>query len=403
MVVRLNVRTNLAHNWSVVHKPNNHMWYAAILERHTITDQSMVVYCSQRSWFHNSICFLLHIKVLHADLATDDPTTTTTTTTTILHKQMVYVCGPNGGVVPAPDTASTPQSEMRGYSLADERWTTLPPPPQYASSCAVIRNRVNLIGGKNLSTDKPTNMLSTWYEEEGQWKQVLPPMPTGRALPTVISHDNLLLVTGGVAEDGSTVINTTDVLDLITMEWTTPAGLKLPVPLVRHHLTVCGEYLYLVGGAVTSKAEPHSTQTTEPEHNTNTHAWRAKWSDVKDHCTLQATPQPNIQSVWKEIADPPVPTHTQSSGGSQRVCTDTERDSTSLKSIFIYDESHKEWRQVGQLSSGRYSRCTIPPKSSIVVAATDEDVSGGSLANEFEGNNKICSGSIEVYCSCESI
>ena len=126
------------------------------------------------------------------------------------------------------------------------------------------------------------------------------------------------------------------------MEWATPVGLKLPIPLVRHHLTVCGEYLYLVGGAVTSKAEPRNTQTTEPEHNTNTHAWRAKWSDVKDHCTLRATPQPNVQSVWKEIADPPVPTHTQSLGGSQRVCTDTERDSTSLKSIFIYDESHKE-------------------------------------------------------------
>ena len=78
--------------------------------------------------------------------------------------------------------------------------------------------------------------------------QVLPSTPTRRVSPTAISRDNLLLVTGGVAE-GESIFNTTDVLDLTTMKWTTPEGLNLPVPLWQHHLALCGENLYLLGGA----------------------------------------------------------------------------------------------------------------------------------------------------------
>ena len=56
-------------------------------------------------------------------------------------------------------------------------------------------------------------MLLAWYEEDGRWKQVLPPMPTGRTSLAVISHDKPLLVTGGVAEgESSTPL----------MYWTSP-------------------------------------------------------------------------------------------------------------------------------------------------------------------------------------
>ena len=116
------------------------------------------------------------------------------------------------------------------YSTDELKWSTLLE-QQCGPAIAVVNDHITLIGGHDVSTRKVTNRLSTWYEEEGQWKPVLPPMPTGRGRPAVISHDNLLLVTGGVAGDGSTVLNTTDVLDLTTMKWTTPQGLNLPIPL----------------------------------------------------------------------------------------------------------------------------------------------------------------------------
>ena len=132
--------------------------------------------------------------------------------------------------------------------LMSSSWSTLPS-QQCGAAIAVLNNHVTLMGGQDVSTGKFTNTLSTWYEQEGRWKQVLPPMPTGRFCPAVISHDNLLLVTGGLAEDVSTVLNTTDVLDLTTMKWSTPEGLNLPIPLWGPHLALCDEYLYLVGGA----------------------------------------------------------------------------------------------------------------------------------------------------------
>ena len=258
-----------------------------------------------------------------------------------------------------------------------------------------------------MSTDEVTNTLSTWYEEEGRWRQVLPPMPTGRVYPNIISHDNLLLVTGGVAEDGSTVLNTTDVLDLTTMKWTTPQGLSLPIPLWLHHLSLCGEYLYLIGQAITHKVTEsfNAHKTTESEHNAKMHVWRAKWNDVKEAHKPQpaVSPQQTLkQGVWNAMADPPV-AHHKLSDSAPGACTNANRQNTSPKDIFTYDDSLNDWTHLGQLSSGRYSHCSVPPKNTVVLAIADGG--RGSLAGEFEGTGSggTCSGAVEMYCSCESM
>ena len=206
------------------------------------------------------------------------------------------------------------------YSTNEHKWSTLPE-QQRGAAIAVLNNRVTLIGVRDVSTGKVTNTLSTWYEEEGQWKQVLPPMPTGRFRPAVICHANLLLVTGGVTEDESTVLNTTDVLDLTTMKWSTPEGLNLPVPLWGHHLALCGEYLYLVGGT-----------TVYPEQSiedNNSQVWRAKWSDVKQTAAPQHF-QPQ-RGVWTQIADPPTLRPTPvSCGGTLYTVGGQTRDGKSI-------------------------------------------------------------------------
>ena len=180
-----------------------------------------------------------------------------------------------------------------------------------------------LCGGQDVLTRKFNNTHSTLYEGKGRRKQVLPPMPTGRYCPAVISHDNLLLVTGGVAEDESTVLNTTNVLDLTTMKWSTPEGLNLPVPLWGHHLALCGEYLYLVGG------------TTEypwksPEDD-NSQAWRAKWSDVKQTAAPQHF-QPQ-RGVWTQIVEPPTLCPTLVKGHSMQLVDPQEMTHPSVRCI----------------------------------------------------------------------
>ena len=306
---------------------------------------------------------------------------------------------------PTPEPLSTSQWEVRAYSLLAKHLTTLPPPPQYLSLCTIVNNRITLIGGWDISTGKVTNTLSTWYEEEGLWKQVLPPMPTGRINPTILSRDNLLLVTSGQGEDVSTVLNTTDVLDLTTMKWSTPKGLNLPTPLWGRHLALCGEYLYLVGGVITHKTTKSfdTHMTADLKRNAKTLAWRTRWGDVKDAHNPQSRLSPRQEQkrgVWNKIADPPVPHH-QLPNSAPGTCSSATKRTTSPKYILSYEGRRDNWALLGELLSGRYSHCSVPPKNTVVLAFADGR--GGSLADEFEGDGSACSGVFDLYCSCESL
>ena len=252
------------------------------------------------------------------------------------------------------------------YSANELKWSTLFN-QQRAATMAVVNNQVTLFGGRDVSTRKVTNTLSTWYEEEGQWKQVLPPMPTGRSRPAVICHDNLLLVTGGLAEDVSTILNTTDVLDLSTMKWSPREGLNLPVSLRLHHLTLCGEYLYLVGGMTV-----YSWRSPEDD---NSQAWRAKWSDVKQTAAPQHSQAQG--GVWTRIADPPTLRPTAvSCGGTLYTVGGCTRHGKPISTVYSYITARNQWVSVGDMSVVRYWHCAVPLSSSTIFVA------GGRFVNE---------------------
>ena len=261
------------------------------------------------------------------------------------------------------------------YSTNEHKWNVLEAPKQhYMSAIAVVNKHITLIGGVDKEAGKVTNTSSTWYEEEGRWKQVLPLMPTGRFYSTVISHDNLLLVTGGVAEDGSTLLNTTDVLDLTAMKWTTPQGLNLPVSLWWHHLVLCGEYLYLVGGTTA-----YPSQSTEDD---NSQAWRAKWSDVKQTAAPQHS-QPQ-RGMWTRIADPPTLFATAvSCGGKLYTVGGWTRDDKHISTVYTYIAARNQWVSVGDMSVGRAGHCAVPLSSSSIFV-----IGGGSQGDEDDHASK---------------
>ena len=251
------------------------------------------------------------------------------------------------------------------YSTNEFKWSKLPE-QQSGAAIAVVNNHATLIGGRDVVTRKVTKALSTWYAEESRWKQVLPPMPTGRVSPAVISHDNLLLVTGGVAKDDSTVLNTTDVLDLTSMMWTTIKGLNLPVPLWTHHLSLCGEYLYLVGGA--------TVYPWQSPKDFNSQTWGAKWSDVKQ----TAAPQHyELRSVWTQIADSPTLRPTVvSCGGTLYTVGGVTRDNKPISTVYTYITARDQWVSVGDMSVGRVYHCAVPLSSNSIFVA------GGQVMNE---------------------
>ena len=252
------------------------------------------------------------------------------------------------------------------YSTIEHKWSSLPK-HRNGAALAVISNHVTLIGGQDVSTGMFINAPSTWHEEEGRWKQVLPPMPTRRYRSAVTSCDNLLLVTGGVAVDVTTVLHTTDVLDLNTMKWTTPERLHLPVPLWRHHLSVCREYLYLVGGTMVCP-----WRTTKDD---NSQVWRAKWSNVKQTAAPQHS-QPR-RSVWTRIADPPSLNPTPiSCGGTLYTVGGRTRNNKPISTVYTYITTRNQWVSVGNMSVDKVWHCAVPLSSSTIFVA------GGRVTNE---------------------
>ena len=257
------------------------------------------------------------------------------------------------------------------YSTNEQKWNVLEVPERhFLSTITLVNDHITLIVG--FETQMRTNTTSTWYEEESRWKQVLPPMPTGRFCPGIICHANLLLVTGGFAED------TTDVLDLTTMKWTTPEGLNLPIPLYRPHLALCGEYLYLLGGMKLFKGQEDSGL-----ENANSQAWRAKWSDVKQTATPQHS-QPQ-RGVWTRIADLPTLCPTPvSCGGTLYTVGGVTRDGKSISTVYTYITARNQWVSVGDMSVKRAMHCAVPLSSNTIFVAGGFSKDGDNMLMSTE-------------------
>ena len=149
--------------------------------------------------------------------------------TSVFFRDKVYVTGIATDHVPK-------SRRVQVYSTVNNAWSTLPE-SNYNAPIAIVNDYITLVGGRDAKTDKPTNILSTWFEEEGEWRQIHPSMPTRRLASRAYHHmhGNLLLVTGGAEisteEENGAVTNKVHVYNFNTRKWTAPQPLQLPKPL----------------------------------------------------------------------------------------------------------------------------------------------------------------------------
>ena len=237
----------------------------------------------------------------------------------VIFEDKVYISGTGMDYEPI-------SRQVQIYSLVKGTWSTLPLAPSYSASLAVINGHITLIGGRDTETGSITNILTTWSAKKGQWRQVVPPMPSRRLASGICYHNNLLLVSGGV-EDCSEmpqVVKTVHVYNFSTRRWSTPEAIKLPKALRSPHLVALEENIYIVGGGSRYPAPPLDKSAF------NSHSWRARWMDIKEaineaEASIQQDAQTAaglqssdpVKSVWTPIADPPA---LQSTGISWNNC-----------------------------------------------------------------------------------
>ena len=257
----------------------------------------------------------------------------------------IYICGGVGGGIAM-------ERQVQVYSINHHTWSTLPPSPQYYSQAASINGQLVLIGGREPPSHTVTNLMSTW---NGQvWHQELPPMPTRRITPGVTTYQNLVVVAGGRGEDGRTLLSSIAILNITTLQWSTPANFTLPLPLFDMQFTISSAHLYVASARITFDV----ATTTHTAINT---VWQLPLTALENALTTEGD---TMSHHWTEIAPTPYyysallqdTAHVVAVGGF-------DESDTPTSDVLVYDPNNNMWTKVGQLGVPR-ALCAVVSLSS---------------------------------------
>lgn len=140
------------------------------------------------------------------------------------------------------------------YESAQNKWTPIRECPVVGFGMADFMGRLTLVGGAygslGDSSSSPyalTNEIHT-LEENGEWKKLIPPMPTARLLPTAFSHGPSLVSCGGIVLDAShdVCVRTVEVFSSENSQWYKAS--PLPLACIGMTSTIIRDHCYLLGG-----------------------------------------------------------------------------------------------------------------------------------------------------------
>ena len=254
------------------------------------------------------------------------------------------------------------------YNTITAEWTTLPPSPIYDCESTLVNGQLTLIGGVDASTRENTNLTITWDEEKKQWFLKVPPMPAKRVRPCIIHCNNLMLVAGGIASDDKTLLDSVDVFNMDTFQWTTSSSFKLPLPMQEMRASISCRYLYITSGmdSTTTATNAAFKLPVEEVVNAITKEQGVEWIQVQN--------TPNWSSGLVADSDHPIVV-----GGS--------KSGKPTSDVSIYDPTTDKWSNVGQCVRPHLFSCAIAVSSSsfvVIGGRTDPMDYRSSLIPNFE-------------------
>ena len=277
----------------------------------------------------------------------------TSTATAVMINDHVYVCG--GGCC---DVVS--ERTVQVYSISHQIWNTLPLSPQYLSQGVEINGHLVLIGGREPSSHAVTNLVSTWNGRG--WHQELPPMPTKRVRPGVTTYQNLVVVAGGRVEDEQTLLSSIAILDITTLQWSTPDNFTLPRPMGSMQLIVSKAQLYVTSAVIECDVSTDTAMSTKT-------AWQLPLSALDNALRTEGD---KVSHHWTEIALTPYYNSALLQDTAHVVAVGGDDESYTLSSdVNVYDPNNNKWSKVGQLGVPRID-CAV-----VSISSTSFIVCGG--------------------------
>ena len=258
------------------------------------------------------------------------------------------------------------------YNSTNSKWSSLPKCPNSSFSLAMVNSLLTAIGGKT-SNDEVTNSLLSLTDNK--WTKQFPPMPTKRWLTVAVCSGRSLIVAGGAGE-GNKNLNTVEVMDTETLQWSTASS--LPQPLYLASATLCGDQVYLLGGYYQSGKPSKSVFTCSLAALLQPYQPQ---SLVAQLMTLSLASRPK---VWHQLADTPVTLSTCASLQGQLVAVGGEcSDGKETTAIHMYNTTTNSWEVITQMATPRHlCLVAVLPHNELMVV-------GGLTPDSQTGTNSV--------------
>jgi len=257
-------------------------------------------------------------------------------------------------------------NEVCIFDSDKQTWSTISPSPHKNSSLAVVKSHLTAIGGE--SNDNVTNQLFS-LSDEGRWVEHLPPMPTKRKGTAVVCSGKSLIVAGGRGEN-STLLDTVEVMDTETLQWSTANS--LPFALTGASATTCQDHIYLMGYC--KSKEPKSVLACSLKgllQSCQSWTLRRRLRRVLSQ-----------QTVWHQVASLPVHSSTAVTLCGQLLAVGGKDDNNKrTTAIHQYFSATDSWEVISHMPTPR-SKClvTVLPGNKVMVVGGRMDSSSGWTA-----------------------
>ena len=222
------------------------------------------------------------------------------------------------------------------YNISDNSWLQLPDCPFGNYSLTIANGQLTTIGG-----DPFTNKQMSLTDER-KWMEKFPPMPTKRRQVTAVSTETVLIIAGGVGENGR--LATVEVLNFETSQWSTAAD--LPESLSYSSAAVHGDQLYMLGGDWGDK----SVYTCSVSALLLTCTQKSSLEERTSTLSLSNS----SSGVWSKLPDLPVKESTCVTFCGQLLAVGG-RDSDYKPTSAVYMHNQNSWNIISHMTIARWT------------------------------------------------
>lgn len=251
------------------------------------------------------------------------------------------------------------------YDIPNDDWGVLPEYTYYWFGMTSMNKSLVLVGGVDTKSFSRTNELGIWDEKEQKWTHTLPPMPTARSGPTVLTYkDQWMIVAGGYSILTNSLFSkfhsTVEILDITKGYWFKASS--LPVEQYKMSSTIIGNMWYLLGGFCSDHESEHCDQSVCICVCIDELIYQAV-------CPTSYSRPP----LWRSLPDIPVLKCTALGLRGALLAI----GGVDCSSIHLYKPSTNQWIRIGKLSSMiQVCACTLLPNGEVLIV-------GGAIHKEM--------------------